>query len=632
MRTLRWLAVAALASVVAAPAGRVADAEDAPDARRTAEVRVYPVGALLRAHPSFFTDRGPGTVSPEYVNDEHEPLFGGEREEASPPLGNMERFTARHRAAAGEPSAWDDDDVEVSGVGESLLLVKAPRSLHDAIDARLAEWAREVCTTVVVDVALLEGDAEAVRSGGSLTAAIASGALCPLGVARVLPSTHGNGTVRDGGRTAYVHDHDTEVGCSCNVPDPIVGVVAQGLAVEVAALPSAAGRWLVQVQGFWADDPEFAVRRMQGGRFFFPHVVGPRVPVPPGGDVFQAVSVHGEPFDEALNVRDGVWTPVRLSGRRVLAVRLHTERPDLWNGAPHVGDRPPMAGESVAPVPAPVAAGPVAWRSYRIGDLLQPLRNAQGSPFRIYPSNYCPLERPPLPEPRPAITGEALRWLLERMAPAPTDEKGAAIEVRAGRLTMRADSASLEVVEQLLAGCRSRRLRRTEVSASVVTLPLESLPEIWSDPDAVTNGGMVALLARPGAHLVKTARLALRDGQRLAVVSGTDRSYLKDYDVELACTTTIGNPIMGRLATGLSVDVRADSVLASPLVSLLVRLDRGVLREMRALPTRFGAIQAPSIHEQSLRGAVTLAPGETRLFGLSASGPEVTLVLLSVTR
>ena len=197
---------------------------------------------------------------------------------------------------------------------------------------------------------------------------------------------------------------------------------------------------------------------------------------------------------------------------------------------------------------------------------------------------------------------------------------------------MRTDDAGAAAVERVLAALRATRLRTTEVQASIVTLPLGSLPELWSDPDTAAAGGVAALLARPGARLVETARLVLRDGQRAAVVSSTDRWYLKDYDVELACTTTIGNPVLGRLPTGLSVDVRADPVSSSSLVSLLVRFDRGVLLGMRPISTRYGPIQAPSMHEASCRGAATLAPGETRLFGFSASGPEVTLVLLSVAK
>lgn len=370
---------------------------------------------------------------------------------------------------------------------------------------------------------------------------------------------------------------------------------------------------------------------MQGGRFFLPHDVGPRVPVPPGGDLFEVVSVRGEAFDVPLTLEEGVWAPVALSGRRVLAARLRAQRPPLESGLRPTGDLARLDAASAGPRPALPVSGTLAWRSFSIGDLLRPVSSVRGEAFRIYPSNYCPVELPPLPEPQAAMTAESLPWALERtVVPPPSDEEHRPIRLRSQRLAVRTDDAGAAAVERVLAELRATRLRTTEVQTSVVTLPLGSFPEAWSDPDAAAAGGVAVLLARPGARLVETARLVLRDGQRAAVVSSTDRWYLKDYDVELACTTTIGNPVLGRLPTGLSVDVCVDPLSSSPHVSLLVRFDRGVLRELRSISTRYGPIQAPSMHEASCHGAVTLAPGETRLFGFSASGPEATLVLLSL--
>lgn len=634
MAAPRWTARAALALALAIPAGGVARAGDAPEARGPVEVRVYPVGALLRAHPRFSTDRGPGAVSPDMVNDEDHPLYGDEHEGVSVPLGCMEGLTDALRATAGEPGDWDAAEVETVGVGESLLLVRGPVRLHEAIGVRLAAWARDACTTLVADVALFEGDADAAGAVGGLPAAVAAGTLRPLGIARVLPSTHGTGTARDGARFAFLQDYDTEVGCSCNVPDPIIGVVPQGLAVQVVALPSGGGRWLVRTRGFWAADPVFSVRRMQGGRWFIPYEVGPRVPVPPGGDAFEAVSARGLEFEVPLSVEEGVWTPVALSGRRALAVRLRSAPPDADTGFLPAGALPRIVAAPRGPGGLRATSeAPTTWRSFRVGDLLEPVRSGYGTSFRVFPSHYCPEWDPELPEPKPAITGDALRWILERTLVADaSDGADEPFHLRSGRLAARADAARIATLESLLSGLRADLLRRTEVEASVVTLPLASLPEVWSDPDAVAAAGLPALLARPGARLVDTVGLELRDGQRLAVVAGAERTFLKDYDVELACTTTIGNPIVQPLRTGLSLDVRADRVLSSPLVSLLVRFDRGVLRGSRSLPTRFGAIEAPSMHEQVLRGAITLAPGETRLFGLSSSGPEATLVLLSLAR
>jgi len=131
---------------------------------------------------------------------------------------------------------------------------------------------------------------------------------------------------------------------------------------------------------------------------------------------------------------------------------------------------------------------------------------------------------------------------------------------------------------------------------------------------------------------VDTLGLRLRDGQRLASVSGSRRKYIGDFDVEVAVKSVLGDPIVKSVLDGTSLDVWSAPIGRGAELALDLQLQRGTVREMRQATSMHGPIECPVYGVLRSMGTFTLPSGSTRIVGASSSGGDVTLVLLTATR
>ena len=213
------------------------------------ELRLYPVRSLLRGHPVYQGDRGPFPVAPEEVNDEAQPLFGGEFGDRTYGFGWPDEVVSTIRAEVTEPGASAEGNVSIDLLhvaegltGDGYLTVRAPGAQQARVAAWLDRSSREALRTVVLDVVAFRGDAAVARLEGGVAAAVARRAWVPLGALRMTMHPSGGAVGRVGALRAYLQDDDVEVAIDASSTVAIVGVAPEGLAVEAASVPAEGDR------------------------------------------------------------------------------------------------------------------------------------------------------------------------------------------------------------------------------------------------------------------------------------------------------------------------------------------------------------------------------------------------------
>ena len=165
-------------SAIAAFTATGAVAADGPPTDEPLEFRLISVASITRGHSDFIPERGPLPTGADAVNDEANPLFGGEGEESWKPYGSVEDVIelAKQRAALG---TWDREGFSISSWGQSHLLVRAPKSVLDPLDAYLAGLEADALSTVVIDAMALSGAWGATSSDGGLPGALSPRSVPP---------------------------------------------------------------------------------------------------------------------------------------------------------------------------------------------------------------------------------------------------------------------------------------------------------------------------------------------------------------------------------------------------------------------------------------------------------------------
>ena len=568
---------------------------------------MYPVRALIRGHPVYRVDRGPYPAGADQVNDEANPLYGSEGEDPNPEFASAADVIERLRSEVADPKAFEREGAFLGCFGDAFLALRGPPALHEEVAAWLDRTERRVLRTVLLDVAAFRGEPSAADSPGGVPAAVACGAWAPLGVVRMVLSPQGTGAARAGAVRAYLQDYDVEVAAESSTADPIVGVAPEGLAADAVTSGVLGDRARVHLRSWWASPATWEERTTKDGD---------RIEVP---------TIAGATLDADVELGGGTWTVLPATGGTVFAARLRVT--DEGAGARSAAERAP------APSGAPPPPGPLALRSFDVRDLSRPVRSGRGIEAGPPPSNFTPARPPGLAEPAALATPDGLATLLKSLAsPASWAREGASIEAVDESLLVRNDEATLAELGALLDRLRAHALATTTVRATIVSLPLSSLPEWWKGlPEELPREGAAGLLKRPGAQVVNAASLRLREGQRQAALGGDHRTYVADYDVEIALNSAIGNPIVRQLFEGLSLDVEADRVSRVPAVRLGLRVDDSRVLALRSVPTRHGDIDCPTVALSRLRGEATVALGTTRVLGAWGVGGEIRLLLVTAT-
>jgi hypothetical protein len=185
-------------------------------------------------------------------------------------------------------------------------------------------------------------------------------------------------------------------------------------------------------------------------------------------------------------------------------------------------------------------------------------------------------------------------------------------------------------VNAALNGLRSRLGRLVTIEIHAVSAAAGSLP---SEP--LSEEAFNALLAKlgrgEGGTILSSAEVTGYAGQRMMVFSGDQRAFIQDYDVEVAQSAKIQDPIVGVFHEGLTFDVRAmpQGLNAGVLVDL--RADFAIpVGEPRLVETSAGKVELPHHRRCSVSGTFTLSDGGGLAIGGTSksgtSGSRVTLL------
>jgi hypothetical protein len=566
------------------------------------EVRIFDVRALTAGRSPFRCEAGPFPLAPEGVDDENRPQFGEDANEGSRPFGSIDDVVDLIRQS--DPPAFSVEGVVIAAYDSRRLVVSAPTSTQERVAAHLADLERIALGAVTIDVVVFRGDASAVGEGG-VAGAVARGALVPLAGARSAGFAPSVVAGRAGGEFAFVQDEDVEVAIDSKGADPIVGLAKSGVSFDAELLSVRPTRVTATLRAWWAAPG--APRRTD---------------LRPGLDPVEVLDTEGRSIETVLDLVPGVWS-------------LHASTGDIVFGAratvrPHEGA---ASGGIRLGTPSPISsAGPLGRRLLDVADLCARIQDVRGTSIHLRPTHWTPPEPPELKEPAALLPAEGLVETVRSLVdPAYWETEGAAIEIRQGRLDVRADEAHLAAVGELLDRLRASAGLTTRVRATLVRLPLASIPEYLSGLDdgatLLADGG-AALLARRGATIVDRAGVRCRPGQRAASVGGTSRRYVADFDVEIAQEAFIGNPIVRSALDGLSFDVTARPVGNGASVALEVRVDRGSWLGSRQVTTPHGEIECPSLGVSTTYGSTLVPLGGRRILGAALYDGFVTLTIV----
>jgi hypothetical protein len=132
---------------------------------------------------------------------------------------------------------------------------------------------------------------------------------------------------------------------------------------------------------------------------------------------------------------------------------------------------------------------------------------------------------------------------------------------------------------------------------------------------------------------VDRATVVLRGNQRAHATSLRTRSYIRDYDVEVAQEANLGDPVIGYQHLGLVADLKAVPSRDGSRVQLESRLGWAELgATARRAETGVGTIELPERRVTNVRGLASVAFGEEWCAGVAAPGGGSVLFVLSAQR
>ena len=190
---------------------------------RGLETRILDVGALTRGF-SHFTAVAPPPVQHKFTHPQ--PLFGGESDERSVPVGSPDELIELVRTFV--PETWEElVGANIATLANDRLVVRTKPDVLDAVERTLADLERQLLPAITVDVrALRLTHALAARlgktrtlDGGQVDALLASPAAGP-GI--TVTATSGQQvTAHSGTQRAFVSDYQPDVSQKANVSQTV---------------------------------------------------------------------------------------------------------------------------------------------------------------------------------------------------------------------------------------------------------------------------------------------------------------------------------------------------------------------------------------------------------------------------
>lgn len=179
-------------------------------------------------------------------------------------------------------------------------------------------------------------------------------------------------------------------------------------------------------------------------------------------------------------------------------------------------------------------------------------------------------------------------------------------------------TAPTEVQDEVEAYLNSLR----ESVGRLVTLELHVLEFSGVAPDRtlLTAEQGEALIAGTGAKRVHSARLTAFSGQRASLYHSLQRAFVQDYDVEVAQTAKIADPIVSVQQLGLSFDARCVTRGESHVVvDLRAQLTRSQ-DDDRTVDAVGGKVTVPAHRLANFQSTVSVPVGGYALIGSGKAG------------
>ncbi len=573
-------------------------------------LRLYHVGALTMGR-SDFLPRVLGLVRPDMVSDEQHPLFGAAGGEPLLPVGTADEIVELLRYQV-DPGSWESvAGAFVRAMGGATLLVRQqPEALvgvGQAIRRMEDRWLRPITLDVVaVRLPPTLGGTPSATELEALATAEASGPSITL---TVFPTQRV--TAFSGRQIAYLVDYDVEVAQKAKISDPIVGVLNAGLGVSARASVSEAGdRVRVDLNAELVELLRMDSVAAGDGRTLDVPVVGTTV------------------TRTSAELTTGAWTLLEGSGARAEGGGV------VFLARARLGSRNAGAPSPGLSLPVLESAGMAKLndRAFSISLLTQPVHSRMGAPLDIMPSNFTPPEPPELPEPMGAVASESLLEIMRQaIAPEAWGARGGSTEVRSDTLYVRAPETALLAVERMLAALEHALLWAVDIEGRLVEVAADSpvLAGPLLPPEA--EAALAKALGDGSALLLERVRVSSLAGQRNNVAALEQRTYVADFEVEIAEDAVISNPVVQILRSGIVLDVRPQITSARDSVVISVGLNRSVpFQTPRLVKTVVGDMQCPDMRLHELRTDVEIPFGRTAVAGaFGAQGGRRTVLLLT---
>lgn len=237
---------------------------------------------------------------------------------------------------------------------------------------------------------------------------------------------------------------------------------------------------------------------------------------------------------------------------------------------------------------------------------------------------------------------ELIELLKKEVSPAAWETPGASLQLDNGNVVAVARRSVLGELSGWLERARARHSRRIVVDAALVVVPFDR----W--------GRVQPRDLLQGATVLKTARLSAVSGQRVVTQDLNQRSYVRDFDVQISTAASALTPVVDVLITGVRIDLRPWLSPDGEHVVFEVRteaagfeaLEDKTIKEVRQDPAAApaggaagavvqtpweGHLQLPRISLDRVRGQVAAKPGETVVAAAASRADGIVALLLTPT-
>lgn len=558
--------------------------DEAPPARPL-DIYLFDVSGLTRGLVDSLYSRLISAWSPG-LSSEEEPGWHAHGEYSDPiyPLGFGDAEELADLIKQNLPETFRSKEMlrTVQSLGDDQLLLQASPEVWEGVVTYLGLLQRSRTESFALDLVVLDiPSREAVALVDPMTGIVTNPEqLLERAMYQVRASGMASQWVRAESRTLtrYVQDHDVEVTKQASIIDPLVGSWSAGASVRAR---------LQQVgeTDHLAVDVEGDIMAPAGGNIHAPQMANKD----------KARIEHTATRHIKLQYKDvvkaGAWTLAASGPSANLAVFVRASATGLQSIR--------MAqGELIRPTP-PGSPNPTIQRHYPINDLLMQTprlpahMGLPGQHWSIDPD----IEKLLRPETRALFEPAWLQELLQLSATAMGQKLGeTALREPGDRLVLTGPRNLHETMATILATARRFALWRLVAEIDLVDVPAAQAQQALATPRTLDAAARASLLGHDEARVVERARITSPQGVACAQQSGHMRTFIGDYEAEIAEGAAIENPVVEALFEGLQFDLAPAISTGRDGVMLTWRTSyRKQVGERRYAMTPVGPIEIPRL-------------------------------------